>query len=73
MVVKNIKIDSYFYGFSNNDFIVTFDKQRFQQIALNFLSNAVKFIQSPNKIRMVLLKINGSDPVSKGFNYFNTL
>jgi len=41
----------------DNVMMVRLDKQRFQQIFLNFLSNAAKFVRGPGLIRVVLSKI----------------
>ena len=58
--IKNIEIEIDLLGFSlgeENCYSVRFDKQRFQQIFLNFLSNAVKFVKGPGKIKVVLFKL----------------
>ena len=63
MKTKKIEIEIKTKGFENGlsrNYRVNFDKQRFQQIFLNYLSNAVKFVRGPGNIKAVLFKIPSS-------------
>ena len=53
--MKNIHLEMNQIGFEDQQ--VRFDKQRFQQIFLNYLSNAIKFVRGPGNIEALLFFI----------------
>ena len=58
--IKSINLEFIFEGFQSfpsPNYTVNFDKQRFQQVFLNFLSNAVKFVRGPGNIQVLLFKV----------------
>lgn len=46
-----------FVGFKNNNYMVSFDEQRFQQVLLNFQSNAIKFMHKENSSLLILVQL----------------
>jgi len=71
LVSKHIDFSLELVGFpQSGDYHVQFDKQRFQQIFLNYLSNAIKFTQEPGRIKVTLIKIQARQQIEK--NYLQT-
>ena len=66
---KKIELNSLEFGFANNpDFILLFDKQRLQQVYLNFLSNAVKFIRGSGRIEVILFHVPSNTGINRNYH-----
>ena len=60
---KELNFDIRMCGFDSGSTLL-YDKQRFQQVFLNFLSNAVKFAKTNDRIRVVLFKVSQKEAPS---------
>ena len=54
-IAKDVKVSVDFEGFSSQDKVfLPFDQQRYQQVILNFLSNALKFTEKGGDIKILI-------------------